>query len=62
MRSEISTLQLEGFRPQGELVYNFGDAGDAAITHVKRGHDMKLKTMLAMALGALAAGFAAAGD
>ena len=43
-------------------VYNFGDAGDAAITHVKRGHDMKLKTMLAMALGALAAGFAAAGD
>ena len=43
-------------------VYNFGDAGDAAITHVKRGHDMKFKTMLAMALGALAAGFAAAGD
>ena len=62
MRSEISTLQLEGFRPRGDLVYNFGDAGDAAITHVKRGHDMKLKTMLAMALGALAAGFAAAGD
>ena len=43
-------------------VYNFGDAGDAAITHVKRGHDMKFKTMLAMALGALAAGFTAAGD
>ena len=33
--SKSTTLQLEGFSMKRGRVYNFGDAGDAAITHGK---------------------------
>ena len=59
LNPQTPTLQLEGFSMTRVWVYNFGDAGHKTIC---RKESMKIKTMLVMALGALAAGVAMAGD